>query len=241
MMNNILEICCFNFESALNAQLAGADRIELCDNIHEGGTTPSYGLISLLRDKLQIDINVIIRPRGGDFNYSDDEYSVMTEDILKAKGLGVNGIVSGILTKNRKIDIERTIDLVEIADPLPVTFHRAFDMCKDPFVSLEDIIKTGAKRLLTSGMKHTAFEGKELIKQLVQKAGDKIIIMPGSGINPGNIKEIAEMTGSTEFHSSAKILKGTKDKNRLFEEACYIADIEKIREMKMVLDSAIGD
>jgi len=231
-----LEICCYSFESAVNAQLANADRIELCENIHEGGTTPSYGMISLVRKKLYIDINVIIRPRGGDFFYTDEEFSVMKEDIINAKKSGVNGIVTGILTKNGNIHKVRTKTLVELAYPLPVTFHRAFDMTADPFASLEDIIETGAKRLLTSGLQQTAYEGINMIKQLKQKANGRIIIMPGSGINSENIKEIAEITDASEFHSSAKTLKGSNEKSKIFNEAYYIADINKIQQMKRILD-----
>ena len=204
-MNFKLEICVDSIESALNAQLAGADRIELCDNLMEGGTTPSCGTIMSVRNNMDIGLHVIIRPRGGDFLYSDDEYDIMRRDIDICGESGVNGVVFGILTQNGLIDIERTAKLVEYARPMSVTFHRAFDMCADPYSGLEEVIQTGADRLLTSGQKQTAIEGSGLITSLVKQSQGKIIIMPGSGVDKINIAILAKKTGACEFHLTGRM------------------------------------
>lgn len=200
----ILEICANSVESAIKAQKGGAQRVELCDNIYEGGTTPSSGAIKFAREKLTIDLNIIIRPRGGDFYYSDEEFEIMKEDISFAKKLGVDGIVIGLLNPDGSIDVTRTKLLVELANPMPVTFHRAFDVCLEPFKALEDIIECGCTRILTSGQKNKAFEGTDLIQQLIQKANERIIIMPGSGIDESNIAEIYSKTKANEFHASLR-------------------------------------
>jgi copper homeostasis protein len=199
-----LEICVDNVASAIEAQVAGAHRIELCGSLAEGGITPGYGTIISARDNLSIDLNVIIRPRGGDFLYTDLEYDTMRRDIEMCGEAGVNGIVLGILQAEGTIDIERTAKLVEFAYPMQVTFHRAFDMCSDPLNGLESVIETGVTRLLTSGHKASAKDGAELINQLVTKAEDRIVIMPGSGINELNISRVAKATGAKEFHLSAR-------------------------------------
>ncbi|OFY62659.1 MAG: copper homeostasis protein CutC [Bacteroidetes bacterium RBG_13_43_22] len=199
-----LEICVDSVESAVNAQTGGADRVELCGGLAEGGTTPSYGMILSVRNNLSIDLNVIIRPRGGDFLYSDTEYDIMRRDIELCGECGVNGIVIGILLSDGEIDTERTAKLVELSNPMTVTFHRAFDMCSDPFRGLQDIISAGATRLLTSGHRNKAAEGAELIDKLVKKAGSRIIVMPGSGLNESNIAEVARITGASEFHLSVR-------------------------------------
>jgi copper homeostasis protein len=201
-----LEICVDTLESAINAQEAGADRIELCAGLPEGGTTPSYGMIASVRNNLNIGVNVIIRPRVGDFLYNDLEYDIMRRDIDICGELEVDGIVLGLLHPGGAIDLERTTRLIELADPIPVTFHRAFDMCSDPVKGLEDIIAAGAKRVLTSGMKDKAQDGAEMIGKLVKQAGERIIVMPGSGINSSNISMIAKASGACEFH-----LTGRKD------------------------------
>jgi copper homeostasis protein len=209
-MNFRLEICVDNIESAIDAQNAGADRIELCNNLMEGGTTPGFGTISLVRKNLNIGLHVIIRPRGGDFIYSDLEYNIMRRDIDTCGACGIDGIVLGILKSDGAIDIERTAGLIELARPMSVTFHRAFDMCADPLKGLEDVIATGADRLLTSGLKNKAFEGIEMISQLVSQAGKRIIIMPGSGINESNIVEIAKITGAKEYHLTGRKVIGSE-------------------------------
>ncbi|MBK7627828.1 MAG: copper homeostasis protein CutC [Bacteroidales bacterium] len=199
-----LEICVDTVESAITAQEAGADRIELCDNLAEGGTTPGPGTIASARNNLTIAIHAIIRPRGGDFLYTDLEYDIMRRDIEYCGELGIDGIVLGILRSNGEIDIERTARLIEFAQPMSATFHRAFDMCPDPVKGLEDVIDTGAARLLTSGQKYKAADGVSLISELVRRAGNRIIIMPGSGINNSNISAIAKSTNAIEFHTTAR-------------------------------------
>ena len=199
-----LEICVDSLESAVSAQTAGADRIELCANLGEGGTTPSHGMILSVRNNLTIDMNVIIRPRGSDFLYSDPEFDVMRRDIDTCGEAGANGVVIGILMADGNIDIERTSKLIEFALPMKVTFHRAFDLCRDPEKGLEDVISTGAERILTSGQKSDALSGSELIGKLNEQAGDRIIIMPGGGINESNISRIARITGAKEFHLTGR-------------------------------------
>lgn len=200
----LLEIAVFNIQSALTAANAGADRLELCENPFDGGTTPSYGTLKTVREKINIPVFPIIRPRGGDFLYDDEEFEVIKKDILLCKELGFEGLVTGILSTDGSIDIKRTAQLVELAYPLEVTFHRAFDRAKDPLQSLEDIIKCGCQRILTSGQVPNAFDGKALIKKLADQANERIIIMPGSGVRSNNIAELARYTGTTELHSSAR-------------------------------------
>ncbi len=203
-MNFRLEICVDTIESAVNAQVAGADRVELCSNLSEGGTTPSYGTISSARENLTIGLNVIIRPRAGDFLYTDQEYDIMRRDIDKCGECGVDGIVTGILCSDGTIDINRTAKLVEMAKPMAVTFHRAFDMSSNPVQGLEDIISAGASRILTSGQKNKVPEGAVLISRLVKQAGSRIIIMPGGGLDESNIADTARITGAHEFHLTGK-------------------------------------
>lgn len=200
-----LEVIAFDIESCLIAEQSGAHRIELCDNQSEGGTTPSFGLIKSARKCTTLELFPIIRPRGGDFLYNDEEFNIMKEDLLHCKELGCDGVVLGLLNKDGSVDKKRTAILVNLAYPMSVTFHRAFDRSKDPFVALEDIISTGCERILTSGQCPTALEGIMLIEKLIELANERIIIMPGSGIHSKNIKEIALKSKATEFHSSARI------------------------------------
>jgi copper homeostasis protein len=200
----MLEIAVFNIESALSAAKAGADRLELCENPNEGGTTPSYGTLKIVKQKISIPIFPIIRPRGGDFLYSDDEFAVIKQDIRLCKELQFEGVVIGLLLADGNIDKERTKQLVDLAYPMEVSFHRAFDRCVDTVQGLEDVISTGCTRILTSGQVPNALDGKELIKQLVKLAGERIIIMPGSGVRSSNIRELADYTGAKEIHSSAR-------------------------------------
>lgn len=203
-MDYKIEICANSVASCLEAQKGGAYRVELCAGIPEGGTTPSYGEIAVARELLNIELNIIIRPRGGDFLYSDVEHKTMLHDIEIAKKLGVDGVVIGCLKADGTIDMERNRELIAAAEGMSVTFHRAFDMCKNPFESLEQIIALGCDRLLTSGQQPTAIEGISLLSQLVEKAGDRIIIMPGSGVNEDNIAILADKTKAKEFHFSAR-------------------------------------
>ena len=199
-----LEICAASVASCTAAQEGGADRIELCDNLLEGGTTPGYATILTAREKVSIALYPIIRPRGGDFLYDETEFSIMKKDIQLCKQAGCDGVVIGLLTPAGKVDKERTRELVELAWPMGVTFHRAFDMTDDPFEALEDIISTGCERILTSGQRNTAPEGAALIAQLVNKAAGRISIMAGSGVREHNIAELVRTSGATEFHTTAK-------------------------------------
>jgi len=203
-MKFILEVIGFTIEGCIIAQDAGANRIELCDNPSEGGTTASYGFIKTAREKLGIDLYPMIRPRGGDFVYDDDEFDIMKTDIDVCKNLGCEGAVFGVLTNAGKVDKKRCGALVEYAYPLGITFHRAFDRTIDPFEALDDIIEIGCERILTSGQRPTGIEGASLIRQLIEYANERIIIMPGSGVSANNIIDLAKKTTAVEFHTSAK-------------------------------------
>ncbi|HXR85126.1 MAG TPA: copper homeostasis protein CutC [Hanamia sp.] len=205
-----LEIIGFNIESCIAAQEGGANRIELCVGSGEGGTTPSNAFIKAAREKLHIDLYVMIRPRGGDFLYSDEDFEIMKNDIAVCKQFGCDGIVTGILTTDGKVDKKRCKELIDLAYPLEATFHRAFDRVSDPFEALEDIIESGFERILTSGLKPKAIESTELLSQLIKQSDERIIIMPGSGITVENIITIAQRTGAAEFHSSASFLQDSK-------------------------------
>ncbi len=200
----LLEIAVFNIESAIAAEKAGADRIELCENPFDGGTTPSYGTLKTIRERIRIPIFPIIRPRGGDFLYSDTEFEVMKADLQMVKELGFSGAVIGLLHKDGTIDTERTKELVHIASNMQLTFHRAFDRCKNPLQALEDIIQTGCARILTSGQKPNVNDAKDLIKTLVEKTANRIIILPGSGVRSEGLPKLVSETGANEFHSSAR-------------------------------------
>jgi copper homeostasis protein len=223
-----LEICIDNIESAIIAQESGAHRVELCSALTEGGTTPGYGTISLVRKKINIGLHVIIRPRGGDFLYSTHEFEIMKRDIEKCGEIGADGVVTGILLRNGHIDIERTARLIELARPMSVTFHRAFDMSNDPIRSLEDVIAAGADRLLTSGQTDKAMDGAELIRQLGELARERIIIMPGSGISVSNISELALKTKASEFHlTGRKIIDSSMDFRR---DSIYMGGSKDVAE-----------
>jgi copper homeostasis protein len=203
----ILEIVVYSIEGALKAQEGGADRLELCANPAEGGTTPSPGVVDVIRQNITCDLYTMIRPRGGDFCYSRFEFHAMKRDIGQFQRLSVDGFVFGILTPQGRIDVERCRELIQKSRPLKVTCHRAFDMTRDPFEALEDCIEAGFHRILTSGHHSTAYEGREIIAQLIEKAGGRIIIMPGSGVNEQTVQQIANETGATEFHFSATQLR----------------------------------
>ena len=199
-----IEICAGNIESVLAADNGGADRVELCENLSEGGTTPSYGSMVLSKEKCSLDVFVIIRPRGGDFVYTQIEFEVMLKDVQSALEIGVDGIVLGCLKPDGTVDLEKCSRLMEVAKGLPVTFHRAFDVTPNPFEALETIRSLGVNRILTSGQKNKAEDGMELIKKLQENAGTKLRIMPGSGINESNIQHIALSTGVNSFHASLR-------------------------------------
>jgi copper homeostasis protein len=218
-MKIIAEICANSVQSAINAQKGGASRVELCDNLEEGGTTPSLSQIELTRKYLTIQVNVIIRPRGGDFLYNDLEFKIMRKDIHHCGQAKCDGVVFGILNPDGSIDKQRNKELVDIAHEygMSTTFHRAFDRCADLFKSLEDIIEIGCDRILTSGGMKTAPEGRVILKQLIEKADNRIIIMPGGGITENNIEFVAKATGLKEFHGSFR--------NRYHGKMNYISDI----------------
>ncbi|MCA6450937.1 MAG: copper homeostasis protein CutC [Chitinophagaceae bacterium] len=201
----LLEICVFNTATAVAAEKAGADRLELCENYANGGTTPSYGYLKTVREKIQIPVFPMIRPRGGDYFHTADEIEIIRKDILLCKELGFEGVVFGLLNQDGTIDRDNTARLVEAAYPLEVTFHRAFDRCQRPLEALETIIACGCNRILTSGQEPKVTEGLALVKQLVDQADGRIIIMPGSGLNSSNVASIITTAGITEVHTSARI------------------------------------
>jgi copper homeostasis protein len=209
-VNYIIEIATTDFTTTKSAAEGGADRIELCAALSDGGTTASYGTIKKCREAFNVQLFPIIRTRSGDFLYTDEEFEIMMNEVTLCKDLGCDGIVIGLLNKNGEIDIKRASKLIELAYPLEVTFHRAFDRCKDPFEALEQLIETGCQRILTSGQQPAAPQGVDLITQLVKAANERIIIMPGSGVRKENIKELAEKTGAKEFHSSLRGKNKTK-------------------------------
>ena len=200
-----IEICANSVESAAKAQEGGAYRVELCAGIPEGGTTPSFGEIRMARQLLQqTKLHVIIRPRGGDFLYTQLEQEIMLHDIKVARQLGADGVVFGCLTAEGNVDVPAMKKLMNAVGDMSVTFHRAFDMCRNPMEALEDIIELGCHRILTSGQEANAPAGAALLKELIEKADGRIIIMPGCGVKPSNILELAEETGATEFHFSGR-------------------------------------
>jgi len=200
----VLEVCAFHIESCLIAERCGAVRVELCDNPVEGGTTPSYGTIKLVREKISIKLYPIVRPRSGNYFYSDEEFEILRDDIEICRQLGCEGISVGISKIDSTIDTERLKRIVEWAGPMGVTCNRVFDCAPDPFKALEDIISCGCERVLTSGQKAAAPDAALLLKQLVEKAGDRIIIMPGAGVKSSNIAKLRDESGAKEFHSSAR-------------------------------------
>lgn len=233
-----IEICTNSYVSAMNAEKAGADRIELCVELAVGGITPSYGLLKKVMNDSTILVNVLIRPRSGDFTYSDAEFEAMKLDIEICKELGCNGIVSGVLHKDFMIDLERTKALVELSKPLSFTFHRAFDWTVDPFKALEQLIDLGVDRILSSGQETSAARGLSLLEQLQQQAGDRLVILPGGGINietiaqfkKANLKEVH--FSATALHQTIKTPRVTMNSTRFFDETkVAISDEEKIKLM----------
>lgn len=201
----ILEVCVDSVESAIAAERGGARRVELCTNLLEGGVTPSAGLIAAVRDAISIDLNVMIRPRAGDFCYSAGEIDIMRHDIRLAKEQGANGVVLGLLDSLGNVDAKHTGELVELASPLKVTFHRAFDMSQDLFRSLSDLEQIGVHCVLTSGGEQTALEGVRMLRRLVKEANGQLAIMAGSGIKEQNVAMIVKQTGVRQIHASLKL------------------------------------
>ncbi|MFD2822244.1 copper homeostasis protein CutC [Lacinutrix iliipiscaria] len=227
----ILEICANSFQSAKNAQDAGAQRIELCSELCVGGVTPSYGLIKQVTEDLSIETYVLTRPRSGNFTYSDAEFEIMKRDIQVCKDLGCSGIVSGVLNEDQSLDIERTQILIEIAKPLTFTFHRAFDCIPNPIETLEQLIALGVNRILTSGQEVSAEKGMKLLKTLNEKANKRIIILPGSGIHLDNAK-LFKAAGFIEIHASASKVIQDKNKSSYFGEIQQtVSDFESIKSI----------
>ncbi|MDB5151951.1 MAG: copper homeostasis protein CutC [Mucilaginibacter sp.] len=238
-----LEVCANSLTSALAAQEGGAIRVELCDNLNEGGTTPSYGQILLARKMLDIKLYPLIRPREGDFLYTDIEFEIIKADVKYCIEAGCDGIVIGILNADGSIDKQRCSELVHMAKlrGLGVTFHRAFDLCADMNQALEDIIEMGCERILTSGGKSTAIEGANVIARLIDKAAGRIIIMPGSGIDETTVADLIHFTKATEIHSSAR--KAVKSKmqyhndriilssNNPDEYSIMVTDVQKVKDI----------
>ena len=249
-MSLVVEICADSVESAITAESSGAGRIELCSALVEGGVTPSAGLIDSVRRNTGIKLHVLIRPRSGDFLYTDNEFSVMRRDIDTAGELGADGIVTGILNSDGSVDMERTALLAEYASPMSLTFHRAFDLCRDPKKGLEDIMASGAARLLTSGQAKTALDGAVLIKNLIKDAAGKIVIMPGGGIDEYNIALLAASTGALEYHLSGRRQRESAmtfrrkgiymgDPRLQSEYMLKSADAERIRSVIMILKGIV--
>ncbi|PWS33931.1 copper homeostasis protein CutC [Pedobacter paludis] len=240
-----LEVCANGYESALAAQNGGAKRVELCDNLAEGGTTPSYAQIALAKKNLSIEIWPIIRPRGGDFLYTDLEFELIKEDIKICKSLNCDGIVIGILKADGEIDKERCATLIELAKPLSISFHRAFDMSNNLEKSLEDLIELGIVRVLSSGGSSSAIKGAETLARLVLQAKGRISIMPGAGINENNLQQLIDKSGATEFHASAKEFVSSKMKFRnseskmgnIDDEYQYeLSSVEKVRALVKIIN-----
>ena len=215
-----IEICCGSIQSAANAKSGGAVRIELCQGLIEGGTTPSPATIDYAVRELRLQVFVLVRPRGGDFCYNDLEIKTMEKDVEYCKKAGVAGIVVGFLHPDGTIDTELTKRFVKLAAPLPVTFHRAFDRCTEPLKALEQIIDCGCARILTSGCQPTAMEGAELLKQLVQQANGRIKILAGSGVTPENAAELKRITNVPEIHGSCKFTR---------PDGAWETDVEQVR------------
>jgi copper homeostasis protein len=239
----VLEIAVNHLTAALEAQTAGAGRIELCDNLREGGTTPAYGYLVKAREMLHIPVYPIIRPRGGNFVYTDDEFECIKKDILLCKKIGYDGVVIGFLLVTGEVDKKRTALVAELAWPMGVTFHRAFDRTPEPYAALETIIECGCERVLTSGQVPAAPDGATLIKKLIEAAGERTIIMPGSGVRSANLQQLINDTGATEYHSSAK---KTIQANDVYAHPGFptndgeydTVDAAEIQAMKQILNHA---
>lgn len=233
-----LEICANSFQSALNAQQAGAHRIELCSELSIGGITPSYGLIKKVVEELSIETVVLIRPRSGNFVYSDSEFQVLKNDIRICKKFGVDGIVSGVLNADDTIDIERTKELVELSKPMPFTFHRAFDVVQKPKKALQELIELGVHRVLTSGQKLKAINGLVLLKELKELGGTRIKILVGGGVNPENVRMFKD-AGFLELHASASKVSNNKTSEYFGNTAQTVSDVETIQAILKAIQDEV--
>jgi copper homeostasis protein len=240
-MHYQLEVCSFNIQSCVIAQAAGAARIELCDNPADGGTTPSYGTIKAVKEKVTIPVYPIIRPRGGNFFYSNEEWQIMQADIIMCKQLGCDGISIGIQKQNGDLDTDAMKRIAALAYPMGVTCHRVFDRVPDPFAAVEALINCGCERILTSGQEATAIDGAILLQQLVAHAANRISIMPGAGVREHNLAALITATGAYEFHTSAKkiMTDNVVFKNNNVSDAgyWYMADEGVLKEMVAILKS----
>ena len=234
----ILEVCIDSVESALAAQMGGAERVELCADLEHGGTTPSITLIKSVRERVSLKVHVMIRPRAGDFCYSEAEFEVMKKDLQEAKKLGVDGLVFGILTSERAIDSARTMMLLKMARPLTVTFHRAFDDTVDLFAALLELTQLGVDRVLTSGGKPSVEAGIQTLAGLIRKGGSSIKVLAGGGITLENVTDIVEQTGVDEIHAlssvSTPLVLSSSDPNS-FHSGGMVADASKVRRMVEIL------
>ncbi len=240
----MLEVCAFHIASCVIAERAGAKRVELCDNPVEGGTTPSFGTIALAREKISIDLYPIIRPRAGNYFYSDEEFEIMLKDIDACKSLQCNGISIGIQKMNGEVDKKRFNKIVERAWPLGVTSNRVIDAAPEPYQALEDLIEVGCERVLTSGQKSAAPDAAEVLKKLVMQSAGRIIIMPGAGVKSSNIRQLMDSTGATEFHSSARVIAPNPvtflNPEILDYGHVYIADEEEVKAMVEAMEKVNG-
>jgi len=236
-----LEVIGFDLVSCLTAESQGADRIELCANPHEGGTTPSYGMIAVAKANTSIQLFPIIRPRGGDFLFSQLEFQSMIADVEQCAQLGCDGVVIGMLVEDGGVDVGRCAELIRYAGAMQVTFHRAFDRVKDPMRSLEEIVDLGCTRILTSGLHPNVQLGQEMLRALVDAAGDRITIMPGAGVRSSNILELAKFTGARAFHSSARSARASSmeyinpDMDETLDSVSI--DASEVAELRRILDT----
>ena len=237
-----VEICLDSVESAVASQAGGANRVELCDNLVEGGTTPSFGMVKLVRELIDIDVMAMIRPRGGDFLYTDHELAVMEQDLIAFREIDIEGVVFGLLNPDGTVDREKTACLVEKAKsgsrPKWVTFHRAFDMARDPFEALDTLIELGVDRILTSGQAASAAAGANLIRELQAKAGERMIIMPAVGIDASNVAQLVNQTQVTEVHIGSSVKEWVHSSMTFQNHLVHMSDDESISEFDRLQASA---
>lgn len=233
-MAALLEIAANSYRSCIAAQQGGADRIELFENLGEGGCTPSFGMLKQVKENISIPVYVMIRPRGGDFLYSNDEFEIMKNDIEICKQLGFPGVVFGILNREGEIDMERNQTLLKLAGPMKATFHRAFDRTNDMFHSIRSLIELGFERVLTSGGEPDVTQGKENIRRLQQEHGQQIIIMPGCGVTPENARDVVNYCGVSEIHATAKgkVISAMNHQKNFFADNLYESNPDTIKSIR---------
>ena len=236
--NMKLEICANSYQSAINAEKAGAHRIELCSELAVGGITPSYGLLKKVMNVIQIPVHVLIRPRSGDFTYTEAEFEIMKEDIKICKELGVSGIVSGVLHKDNTVDYKKTSELIELSKPLCFTFHRAFDCVPNPIETLKKLSDIGVQTILTSGQQQKAENGLLLLEELQKIAGNELTILVGGGINPNNVHSFKKI-GLREVHGSAsKVIQTTNNHSYFGKTSQTVSDLETIKQLLNAIKNA---